>query len=639
MCVTRGMAQISKTGGVARRLPLGLRGVGRGLAGLRRDSVQENLKGRGTMLADGGVAGADFHEVVLAAPIAPKMGQARHRSLRFEHEGLLRQLRAAAISGQLDPVEWRRCRGELSDAAPHLSPEDLAVVLQGIAILRCPEPQYLTPVLLPLERLALYMSGGQLISVLQALVAFGAGELDGLGIGADLVCTRSLVEMTRARLDGRSVGELVAFLDAARQLHCLSPSILQAVVERMPLLSGFTMPELVDVLGVFRLVADDLTQRSDFCRESERALRSIMLSAQGAARQMVRTASQAQMLRLFLHCVAFDNAIISLSLVAPLPPAAENLGGATSHDGVPRADAEASGEMMAFIATAKQGIITDSDGFHRFLLGALKHPGEALQTLHASGCAELCFVLAELARRDRWHRGGRLPAPAAPAPYIARLCPLLVDRILDVLESCRAEELLAITASFSQGLGYRDDYFFSRVGEALANRLFPLRSNASGLGKANLEQVLRALSLQRPVTFADLLCAAMQDSHAWKFGVAAEWLGVASGVEATQDLPVRMASDSAPSEPQGGFAKAMHSADDTLLRPDLEWFYGVVRIFQEAAQEQQQEEGRQPQQHHHAAWPELRCAEWALPIDTLCAAQERVRQRFNLEDAVVLKFF
>merc|ERR1712151_1194890 len=112
--------------------------------------------------------------------------------------------------------------------------------------------------------------------------------------------------------------------------------------------------------------------------------------------------------------------------------------------------------------------------------------------LTAAECEQLAVVLLGLAERSaatsQW-----------PPAHVVRLCPSLVDRVLELLDVMVVEQLLSVAEVLLAHFAYHDDYFADRLAQALALRL--PRGSA-----CDFKRGLHALS-SNPVALADLLLA------------------------------------------------------------------------------------------------------------------------------------
>lgn len=480
----------------------------------------------------------------------------RVRSQRFVHDALLRQLGAAALAGQLDPVEWRKLRSSLADAAPELRPGEVASALQGLVALRSVEHAYLTPVVRPLRHMAHYMSGQQLVTTLAALGSlaspgsFFSEAREAANTVAGIV-ERRLLSASRALSSsaGLTVRELLDLLRAMLQLDLLSPRMMQALLGRLPPPSSITTRDTEELLALLCRATDALKSGPHREREMEHwplSILGVLIDIRSALRIRLKDLSQVEVLHLLVQ---------SVSLEAALDPQlqSERLASCSRPTSVE--------DILLRKMLDQLGVVRDGAGFHRLLLGELRQPAEAIGSLSASESVDLFLALALLTKAETPApvRAGQVTA-VAPRPlpaYLARMCPPLVERTLQGLEALRPEELLQVVEVLVLDLGYEDDYLGHRLAEALVRRLVPVwvsevavsegpmeiegsakettslimtvdseseePQDDTGTGRVDgqantlnrAEQLSRALGalawLPRPVGFADLLSAALED--------------------------------------------------------------------------------------------------------------------------------
>ncbi|CAE8634064.1 unnamed protein product [Polarella glacialis] len=356
------------------------------------------------------------------------------------------------------------------------------------------------------------MTGQELLSSLASLAALSPPS------GSVEREVQLLVEVAETRLADLGPPQILRLLEALHRLRCLPPRSLQAGLEQMPSAVHLPTEELIALLAFLRSVAEDSSQTAPCPHQSLTncfdGLRAAVLDARAALRGRLRTLGGATLLRVL--ALSSD-----LELALGVPATA-------SRDGQKVGPA-----LVALLAKQSAERINFSsgtgEGFHKLLLGELTAGGSpqsatlAVASLSASDCAELSRVLAQLARSEARSRslaglGGPRATIAGPPPYLAKLVPPLVERLLLQLELMRPEELVVSLEALSLGLGYRSDYLADRFGEALKLRLVPVScSPQSGLGNESndgsqlLRRGLRALAWQGLVPFSELLGAALED--------------------------------------------------------------------------------------------------------------------------------
>eukprot|EP00927_Polykrikos_kofoidii_P078377 TRINITY_DN75206_c0_g1_i1.p1 TRINITY_DN75206_c0_g1~~TRINITY_DN75206_c0_g1_i1.p1 ORF type:complete len:768 (-),score=134.80 TRINITY_DN75206_c0_g1_i1:54-2261(-) len=622
----------------------------------------------------------------------------RARAGRFAHDTLLRQLRTAGGAGQLDPVEWRRLREGLAEAATQLRPAEMATVLEGLAALRNVEPAYLTPTLQPLAHLSQYMSGPQLVSSIEALSFMFTPHAASSGSSSELILARAseLSDLVRRCVHELDQNELMRLLWALRKLGCMSVAVLHVVAESLPRASTLSTSEIEALFEVLRAVTEDLGyvdavasvgtsnhvanhgthedalggvgatvdggacdtvafEASSIVASStgasaagaasrmpqteataralvSRGLRGTLVDARGALRLRLRDLSKLEIVHLLIASNALERAVDSLTASAEKEtrtPNTSHLGELLCEAGLPwlgpGGGAAASAGHDAARAEA-------SAAFHRLMLGSLAttahEAAEALETLQPAACAELAATLADVARRDlvgvrcsarRSESGRSMSISTSPLPpYVARLLAPLAERLLEVVEFLRTEELLIVLEALTVGLGYRDDYFIDRLAEALRPHLVPARGDTP----AQLKRALRALAWRgSPVAFAGLLGAALED-----LGDRAKAASTYSGLRPQPCLCQSVGADGPLPKVTGSLEKDVSSAGqastvEASAGDGRAWLRRLASRFRDDVVLMQSREGTAFAISVKTPLPEV--PTWAVDDAALCVAEER----------------
>ncbi|CAK0876141.1 unnamed protein product, partial [Prorocentrum cordatum] len=420
----------------------------------------------------------------------------RLRQDRFAHDGLLRQLRQAAAAGQLDPVDWRRLRAELTEAAPQLRPAEVPMVLGGLATLRSVEPAYLSPVLQPIGHLAPFMSGPQLVAALSGLSALAPPAADGgiadPALGVVQQQSDLMFGLVEARLGSLSHEDMLQLLEAVLHLQCHQADLLETIISHLPSPTGLPTSRLQRLL----LTLQGLLREAWVGETCVAGIRTVLLDCRTAVRTRLRTLSDQELLQVLLLSVGVERALSALH--------AEQAALRRDEPGVDLGP----GELLLLAGEGRLRTAGSAAGFHRLLLGQLGSPHSVLAEMKPRECVELARALAALSAAERAEQPAAVRA--WPPPYLARLCPSLVERVLEVLDILRADELLSILEGLSLDLGYRDHYFADRCAEALRPRLVPVRDTPHGQASPAI-RALQVLALHGPVGFATLLVAVLED--------------------------------------------------------------------------------------------------------------------------------
>eukprot|EP00929_Paragymnodinium_shiwhaense_P051482 TRINITY_DN25899_c0_g1_i1.p1 TRINITY_DN25899_c0_g1~~TRINITY_DN25899_c0_g1_i1.p1 ORF type:complete len:595 (-),score=90.19 TRINITY_DN25899_c0_g1_i1:855-2639(-) len=454
----------------------------------RRTSVRRRLCFRSSERALSSLALAAEEDCVpvASAPWSQAVAALRAR-LRKEpliHDSLMSQLRVAASLGRLDPVEWKKVRSELVDAAGQMRPSELVCALQALAALRSVEVSYLQPVLKPFEHMAYYMSGAQLASSMISLASM-LGSKDA-SVAAASISQRAaeLASLVEYRLQTVPADDLISLLGCLCKLGCLHPKLFLAVLNAMPNASTLSPDRILSLLLAFvdgmAVVSAPSTSESEAGDLADMVL--LLSRVEGSVAE----------LRFAIRLHLSDHRMTSRADCARLLVASLSV----------------EKQVVAVAARCRQDVdsntfseeLVESHSFHQMLVAELAAaPFEAFTDLEAAACAQAAQAVGEVHRSH-----GASSAPSAALDLVVPLS----ERILQLLEVFRTEDLLAALEALTFDLEYVDGYFCDRVSEALRPRLVPVYSEtkASLLGRS-----LHALAWQHPVAFAGLFGSVLED--------------------------------------------------------------------------------------------------------------------------------
>eukprot|EP00933_Yihiella_yeosuensis_P034272 TRINITY_DN27784_c0_g1_i1.p1 TRINITY_DN27784_c0_g1~~TRINITY_DN27784_c0_g1_i1.p1 ORF type:complete len:637 (-),score=97.77 TRINITY_DN27784_c0_g1_i1:9-1919(-) len=432
--------------------------------------------------------------------------QGRQRRARYVHESLLRQLRVASQSGRFDPVEWRRLRGDLPEICAQLHPGEFALTLEGLASLRSVDSNFLRKTLRPLGYLAYYMKASELVASISSLsILCGSEKPEG---SANQFQEVNLAVNVMARhMTELNPNQIIKLMEALLKLGLLSPYMLQISLEQFPAAFGGHL-STGEILSFLRILCEAAYKSSNLDSHHLLGLQVALSNARTELRNRLQSLQQAELVAAVSLSTEIEHLLNELGLgsVSEEPPVREM----TLAQLLDRSDRM----QLSFL-------ITDGTGFHRQLLGRLAEEASecgGMLELSPSDCTMLSTVLAKSTGKAGFNESVSNQS-ALPPQYLSRLCPPLVEQILEKLELLKSDELLASVESLCLHLGYRDDYLADRCADALKLRLLPVFSdvqyheNASEFHEVSillLCRALRALSTQALVPFVELLGPALK---------------------------------------------------------------------------------------------------------------------------------
>jgi len=284
--------------------------------------------------------------------------------------------------------------------------------------------------------------------------------------------------------------------------------VLRTTLACLPRAHACSTDDLRQLLLAVRGVAEDCSDdratagcstssKENGCALSRCAFLGVLLDVRSAIRARLSEMSQRELVWALVCSASLERALGAMP-------------------GLPTLGAERVGELLNARGLTQLGICGRGYGFHQLLLRETAIRATALDWLTPSDCVDLASVLADLATQSRGEAAASTCAPAtpvipcpspatpAPPPHLARLVPPLVERVLEVLEVVRTEELVRLLELLGSGLGYRDDYFAGRIAEALRPRLARAAESASHPGGELQRRALRALAWQGPAAVEDL---------------------------------------------------------------------------------------------------------------------------------------
>ncbi|CAE7439498.1 unnamed protein product [Symbiodinium natans] len=415
----------------------------------------------------------------------------RVRPQRFLHEPLLRQLRLAAEAERFDPLEWRRLRGPLAEAAPQLRPAELTSALQALAALRSVEPAYLNPVLDRLNDAAGYFTPQQFSHSLTALALLGAEASCQAAPMATAI--KELLAVPPFYLHQLPSSLLLDCLEALLKLKCPAASLAEVLLRELPSAWQLNKEELLRLLQLLAEVAPRIEQG---------AVLDMVKVAMGDARAALRGRlhgveglSEGELLQALMACTELQSSLELHNEPAETP---QSLCSLLHRRAMQRCDTAGGRSFEKLLLTELSA-------------GSPASPraATALAALRPEDCARLCGVLGHFARQQR--ATATRSGPAVPA-YVARLVPGLVRRLIELLEILSAEDMVRAWEALSADLCYSDDYLSDRLSHALAARIFPVRGEAQA---AVLRRALGAAANGSSLApFFELLQSGVEDLHA-----------------------------------------------------------------------------------------------------------------------------